>query len=227
MPSYHGAVPVSPTAIVFDYGKVLSQDQPAADVQAMATVLDLPLSQFTELYWRFRIEYDSGSLDPDAYWNTVAQAASRALTKDQASALIETDSRSWSHPAAVVPQWARDLRAAGLRTAILSNMPVPVRDYVLRCAWLPEFDSQTFSCEVGVCKPAEEIYLDCLDKLGAKPSEVLFLDDRESNVRAAEALGMHAILFTNATSAAQEMERRFSVPVTLINPGIVSSASNS
>ena len=72
-------MPVSPTAIVFDYGKVLSQDQPAADVQAMATVLDLPLPQFTELYWRFRIEYDSGSLDPDAYWNTVAQAASRAL----------------------------------------------------------------------------------------------------------------------------------------------------
>ena len=43
-------------------------------------------------------------------------------------ALIEIDSRSWSHPAPVVPQWARDLRAAGLRTAILSNMPVTVRD---------------------------------------------------------------------------------------------------
>lgn len=214
-PSYHGAVPVSPSAIVFDYGKVLSQDQPAADVQAMADVLDLPRSQFTELYWRFRIEYDAGLLDPDAYWNTVAQAGSRALTKDQTSALIETDSRSWSHPAAVMPQWARDLRAAGLRTAILSNMPVPVRDYVLRCAWLPQFDSQTFSCEVGVCKPAEEIYLDCLAKLGAKPSEVLFLDDRETNVRAAEALGMHAILFTNASSAAREIDRRFLVPVTL------------
>jgi putative hydrolase of the HAD superfamily len=205
-------VRVSPSAIIFDYGNVLSQSQPIADTQALATILDVPLSQFTELYWRFRVEYDADSLDPVAYWNTVAETASRTVTADQISELIEIDSRSWSHPAPLIPQWARDIRATGLRTAILSNMPVPVRDSVLRCSWLPEFDSLTFSCEVGVCKPAPEIYRDCLDKLGAKPSEVLFLDDRESNVRAAETLGLHAILFTNASSAAHEIERRFSLP---------------
>ena len=41
------------------------------------------------------------SLDPAAYWNTVAQTASRTLTPDQIAALIEIDSRSWSHPAPV------------------------------------------------------------------------------------------------------------------------------
>jgi putative hydrolase of the HAD superfamily len=205
-------VRVSPTAIIFDYGNVLSQSQPVADVQTMADILSLPLSQFTELYWRFRIEYDAGSLQPGAYWNTVA---SRSLTPDQTSALIDIDSRSWSHPEPVMAQWACDIRAAGLRTALLSNMPTPVRDSVLRCTWLPEFDSRTFSCEVGVCKPAPEIYRDCLNKLGAKTTEVLFLDDRESNVRAAETLGLHAILFRNASSAGQEMERRFSLPLTL------------
>ncbi len=206
---------ISPSVVIFDYGNVLSQSQPVADVQAMAVILDLPLPQFSELYWRFRVEYDAASLDPIAYWSSVAQTASRTLTPVQIAELIEIDSRSWSHPEPVVAQWARDVRASGFRTAILSNMPVPVRDYVLRCSWLPEFDSRTFSCEVGVCKPAPEIYRDCLDKLGAQPSEALFLDDRESNVRAAEALGLHAILFKDASSAAQEIERRFSIPVTL------------
>jgi putative hydrolase of the HAD superfamily len=205
-------MPISPSAIIFDYGNVLSQAQPIADVQAMAAVLALPLAQFNELYWRFRIPYDAGSLDPAAYWNAVA---SRALTKDQASSLIEIDSRSWSHPDPVMTQWARDIRAAGLRTAILSNMPLPVRDHILRCSWLPEFDSQTFSCDVGVCKPDPEIYRDGLNKLGAQPGKVLFLDDREANVRAAEALGINALLFTNAAAAAHEIERRFSLPVTL------------
>jgi len=205
-------VRVSPSAIIFDYGNVLSQSQPIADTQAMAAILDAPISQFTELYWRFRVPYDAGTLDPLAYWNTVAHAASRTLTAGQISVLIEIDSRSWSHPAPLVPEWARDVRAAGLQTAILSNMPMPVRDYVLRCSWLPAFHSQTFSCEVGVCKPAPEIYQDCLDKLGVKPSEVLFLDDRETNVRAAETLGLHAILFTRPSSALQEIERRFSFP---------------
>ncbi len=212
---YDEIVRVTPTAVIFDYGNVLSQSQPHADVEAMAAILDLPLPEFSEAYWRFRVEYDAASLDPAAYWNAVAQTASRAVTPDQIPALTGIDNRSWSHPAPPMPQWARDLSAAGLRTAILSNMPAPVRDYILRCSWLPEFDSQTFSCDLGVCKPAPEIYRACLEKLGAQPAEVLFLDDRAPNVRAAEALGLHAILFTNAASAALEIERRFSLPALL------------
>jgi putative hydrolase of the HAD superfamily len=201
----------SPSAIIFDYGNVLSQAQPAADVQAMASILELPLPRFTELYWQFRIPYDAGALHPIAYWDTVAQTAARHLEPGQIDELIEIDSRSWSHPDPVMPVWARDIRAAGLRTALLSNMPVTVRDYVTRCSWLPDFDACVFSCEVGVCKPEPEMYRACLRALAVHPSEVLFLDDRPANVRAAEALGLHAVLFTNPSSAAEEIERRFSL----------------
>ncbi|HEV2173921.1 MAG TPA: HAD family phosphatase [Nitrospira sp.] len=213
----------SPSAVIFDYGNVLSQSQPPADTQAMAGILDIPMPQFTELYWRFRVEYDAAAFDPAAYWNTVAEWASRRPTPAQIATLIEIDSRSWSHPAPIIPQWARELRAAGLRTAILSNMPVPVRDYILGCPWLPEFDSKTFSCEVRICKPAREIYEDCLDKLGARPSDVLFLDDRESNIRAAQTLGLNTVLFTDAPRALREIEDRFSLPLV---PKLAPMASN-
>jgi putative hydrolase of the HAD superfamily len=208
-------VRVSPSAVIFDYGNVLSQSQPVADAQAMADIVEVPLTRFTELYWRFRVPYDAGTLAPTDYWNTVAQTAARALNAGQIAALIEIDSRSWSHPDPVMPQWARHVRSAGLRTALLSNMPAPVRDYVLRCSWLPDFDARVFSCEVGVCKPAAEMYLDCLNKLGVEASEILFLDDREPNVRAAQALGLHATLFTNASAAMEEIQRNFSLPVTV------------
>jgi putative hydrolase of the HAD superfamily len=205
-------VRVSPQAVIFDYGNVLSASQPTADVQAMANILDLPVPRFAELYWQFRVQYDAASLDPMAYWNTVARTGSRTLTPDRISALIEIDNRSWSHPAPVMPRWARDIRAAGLRTAILSNMPFPVRDYILGCAWLPNFDVRVFSCEAGLCKPEPEIYRTCLNKLGVQPGDVLFLDDREPNIRAAEALGMHALLFTDPAGAAGEIQQRFSLP---------------
>lgn len=206
---------VSPKAVIFDYGNVLSQSQPDADVQALAAILDLPVPRFTEIYWQFRVPYDDASLDSIAYWNTVARTASRTLAPEQISTLIKIDSRSWSHPAPVTPQWARDLRAAGLGTAILSNMPAPVRDYILGCAWLPDFDVRVFSCEAGICKPKPEIYRNCLDKLGVHPSEVLFLDDREPNIHAAEALGMHAVLFIDPASAARDINQRFSLPLAL------------
>jgi putative hydrolase of the HAD superfamily len=205
-------VRVSPKAVIFDYGNVLSQSQPAADVQALANILDLPIPRFTEIYWQFRIEYDAAALDPLAYWNTVARTASRTLAPAEISTLIEIDSRSWSHPAPVMPQWAQDLRAAGIRTALLSNMPVPIRDYILGCAWLPDFDTRVFSCDFGRTKPAPEIYEHCLEQLGVSAPEALFLDDREPNIRAAEALGLPAVLFTDAASASLEITRRFALP---------------
>jgi putative hydrolase of the HAD superfamily len=206
-------VRVSPKAVIFDYGNVLCRPQPVADTEALANILELPVPQFTELYWQFRVAFDAAALDPTAYWNTVAQTASRALTPEQIATLIEIDSRSWSHPAPSMPQWARDLRAAGLHTALLSNMPFPVRDYILGCAWLPDFNVRVFSCEAGLCKPEPEIYRNCLSKLGVSPSEVLFLDDREPNIRTAEALGWHAVLFTDPAAAAPEIEQRFSLPL--------------
>jgi putative hydrolase of the HAD superfamily len=208
---------IRPTAVIFDYGNVLSQSQHEADVQAMAAILDLPTATFRELYWRCRHAYDEASLDAPTYWHDLASAASRSLTSgQQLAALIENDSRSWSYPAPVVPEWARALHASGVRTAILSNMPVDVREYITRCSWLPRFHTSIFSCDLRIAKPAPEIFLQTINALGIDPAETLFLDDRAENVHAAEALGLHAVVFTTLDQVARELDRRFDIPVPLI-----------
>ena len=206
---------IRPQAVIFDYGNVLSQPQPLADIEAMAAILELPASQFREFYWRFRLAYDSAELDPPTYWNAVARTAARELTPAQIADLVEIDSRSWAHPAPSVPEWAHALARTGIRIALLSNMPVPVREHVVGCAWLPRFDNCTFSCDLGISKPSPAIYLHCLQELGVSPAEALFLDDREENVRAAEALGMHGVEFTTPAKAAAEVEERFALPTGL------------
>ena len=207
---------IRPRAVVFDYGNVLSAPQGAAEVEAMASILNVAVDLFRSAYWKFRLSYDEAALDPSGYWNAVAQTLSKTLTASQIETLIETDSRGWAYPAPIVPQWARDIRSAGLKTGLLSNMPASVRDYVTRCDWLPPFDHQTFSCDLSIAKPAAEIYLACLSGLGVDPSDVLFLDDRPENVHAAEMLGMHAILYTTAEQAARDLAHRFDIPVPLI-----------
>ena len=204
---------IYPKAVIFDYGHVLCDPQPKADVEAMASLLQMDFRSFHDSSWRYRVAYDEAALDPASYWNAVAQ---RALPTEDVARLIDIDSSSWTHPNPVMPGWARQLRQAGLKTAILSNMPVSIRDAVERCEWLPEFDNRTYSCDLRITKPAPEIYQHCLAKLGIAPSETLFLDDRPENIRAAEALGMHGIVFTTPHEAAVEIEHRFGIPVPLI-----------
>ena len=206
---------IRPKAVIFDYGNVLSAPQGEGEIERMSSVFDVPRDEFLRAYWEFRVAYDEAALDPEEYWNRVAQRLSRNLTKAGIANLIDIDSRSWAYPAPVLPQWARELRNAGLKTALLSNMPATVRDHILRCDWLPQFDQRTFSCEVRLAKPAAEIFLRCIHELEIDPQEILFLDDRPENVQAAQTLGLHSIVYTSLEQTALELARRFDLPVPL------------
>jgi FMN phosphatase YigB (HAD superfamily) len=54
------------------------------------------------------------------------------------------------------------------------------------------------SGDVGFHKPDKAIYHRMLAASGFEPHETLFADDRLRNVRAAEALGIHSVLFNPA-----------------------------
>ena len=75
-------------------------------------------------------------------------------------------------------------------------MPTDMIRYVRQqFRWLSLFDHQTFSAEVGLVKPDPGIYRHSLAGLGVEPEEALFVDDRESNIVGARAVGMFAIQF--------------------------------
>jgi putative hydrolase of the HAD superfamily len=198
---------IRPKAVVFDYGNVLCEPQHSAEIEAMAAIVDLPRARFEEIYWRDRLAYDEGKLDPVEYWNNFGR-----VTPSEIEQLNLLDGRSWTYPDAVMPDWAGQLREAGFRTALLSNMPFTVRDAVLGCKWLPEFDQRTFSCELRISKPSPEIYEHCLHGLSIAADDALFLDDRPGNIQGAEAIGMHGILFTSARDLASQLAGPFDIP---------------
>jgi len=197
-------------AVIFDYGNVLCEPQRDSDLVAMAAECDLPHDQFTEGYWKWRLDYDRAALSPLEYWARVAPGMAQNGALDR---VMKLDNESWARPNARSAKWAGELRKSGLKTAILSNMPLPLREYLDReCHWIPEFDHRTFSCDVLAAKPGPEIYEHCLSGLGVAPSEALFLDDREENVNAARRLGIHALVFTNLAQAQADIEEKFPLP---------------
>jgi|SRR5579872_251166 len=198
-------------AVIFDYGNVLCEPQPAADVEAMAQELGLTIDQFLPIYWRDRGPYDRADMDAVEYWNSVAR---RELGAALVARLTDLDNRSWLHPRQATLPWVAALSRTGLRTALLSNLPSALRDALERDApWLPEFDVRTYSCTVRKTKPAREIYEHCVDGLGVDASEVVFLDDRPENIEGASKLGIHGILFDTPERAAVELASRFELSV--------------
>lgn len=95
------------------------------------------------------------------------------------------------YPAYAVINVAKQARAAGVKTAVLSNSlgrsPYdPYASYDLPGV----FDVVVFSEELGLRKPDPAVFRHTCDLLGLSPGQCVFVDDTEVNLEAAGALGM-------------------------------------
>jgi putative hydrolase of the HAD superfamily len=88
----------------------------------------------------------------------------------------------------------RELRARGLRTAIVSNCDHATRPIVDDLGLGHEADAIVLSFEVGVAKPDSGIYRAALAAVGAGPKEAVFVDDQAWYCDGAEALGIRSFL---------------------------------
>ncbi|HZU24508.1 MAG TPA: HAD family phosphatase [Bryobacteraceae bacterium] len=204
---------IQPAAVIFDYGKVLSISQQPSDMEAMARVAGIDVPVMHDLYWKYRLAFDRRDLSIEDYWKTIAREGGAVLRNGTMEEIIRLDNESWSRPNPVVVTWAGEIRRSGIRTAILSNMPITLRRYLTENAlWLRDFEYATWSCDVNAVKPEPAIYWHTLNALKLQPGDTLFLDDKEENVAGAREVGMHAILFENPAQAWSELRGRFALP---------------
>lgn len=69
------------------------------------------------------------------------------------------------------------------------------------------FSSYTYSCDLGVFKPDEKMYLDALGKMGCRPEKAVFIDDTVKNLDGAAKLGITPILI--AANPASDVETKY------------------
>ena len=184
-------------AVVFDFGGVLCFNPDQARWKRAAETAGLPVSDFMNAFWAHRIRYDAGLCQPEEYWHAVAHTAGTHFEASKIPALIRVEIELWNNFDFRLFQWTSQLRAAGYRTAILSNLPRPLGEELRGISgFLDHFDHVTFSYELNKVKPQPEIYLDAIRGLGVAPSQALFLDDRPDNVEGSIEVGMPALLYS-------------------------------
>lgn len=104
-----------------------------------------------------------------------------------------------------MPDVIRGLRAAGMRTALLSNSWGSVGYGYPRHLFPELFDAVVISAEVGMRKPEPRIFALAAELIGLRPRECVFIDDIEANVEAAEAAGLVGVHHQVAAATAQRL----------------------
>ena len=181
-------------AVILDYGDVISLPADPAVMSWMASLFQVPLERFRYSYGQFRHDYDRGTLDATEYWRKIGEANGVMLGAGQIAQLRQADVTMWGRLNPRILNWANELRLAGFKTAVLSNMHNDMIEHLkANGEWIKRFDFLTLSSSLGMAKPEPEIFQCCLKGLGVSAEEAMFIDDREANVEAALSLGLVGI----------------------------------
>jgi putative hydrolase of the HAD superfamily len=181
-------------AVLFDIGGVLVTTPPEDWADRFAERLEMSIADFearTEDIWR------DGSLGRASLAEVHARLA--AALDTPLSIVDSAMSAMWiqylGRANREMIEFARSLRPR-YRTGILSNSFIGARERERGAYGFEDLvDELVYSHEVGWAKPDPEVYTIAVRRLGAQPSEIMFIDDRPLCVEAARACGLNAVLF--------------------------------
>lgn len=192
--------------IVFDLGGVVCRYQP-----------ELRLQELARIYGRapedvHRILYGSGFITETelGYWNAEQIVYEIGARLGSPVAIAELE-RAWLASFQVDDELLGlvDRTAVGHRTAIFTNNDLLLREVLLgtRPDLGERFDAIVFSAEIHATKPTAESFRRALSVMKAEESEVLFIDDSETNVASALHAGISAVHFQSAQQLAIDLEK--------------------
>lgn len=175
--------------IVFDLGRVVFAQNLMKHSdeyrEFFSYVAQSPMPQF----W---VDYDLGF----SSWEKVVSdlAAYRSVSEEYASEMLKLSigrQRTIPQTAALIA----DLKAAGYKLYVLSNMSKEFIEYLRRQEVYAAFDGEVISCEEGFVKPMPEIYDVLITRFSLDVSRTMFIDDRAENVGMGEQKGITGFHF--------------------------------
>lgn len=181
-------------AVLFDFGGVLSEAGKQGSIRRVfgevygidINVMDsiLKIDDITQKMWR-------GQISDEAFFAEISRRYPHLPVVTVEQFRDHMDKLSRAEP---VYRLAEELRQAGIKTGILSNVFGPGVMALRSGGFYDGFAPVLLSCEVGYAKPDEKFYQMAIDQLGVKPEEMIFIDDQKICLEPAKTMGIHVIL---------------------------------
>jgi len=182
-----------PRAILFDIMGTVIHEPFLEDIpRALGLSLDELIRVKHPTAW---VDFERGHID-EARYGELFFTDGRRLDLPRLKAALVDSYRFLDGVEALLAE----LKAAGYPLHALSNYSPWYQLIEAKLAVSRYLPWSFVSCHTGHRKPEPEAYLGPARALGLAPQDCLFIDDRGGNVRAAEALGMPALRFTDAAA---------------------------
>ncbi len=192
-------------SVIYDWGGVICVNPAEAFVNVCSEALGTTPELLRPLLEHHLDAFQKGSISEEAVWTSVCSKLS--LTNyDPAQPLWHPAFKGFYRPQQEVIDSAIALKSEGFSIGFLTNTEKPAMEFNFTLGY-DFFDARVYSCAEGIIKPGPDIYLLMAERLGVLPHECIMVDDKEENIRGAEAVGMQGIVFTSFNEYEIELQQ--------------------
>ncbi|HEY9152506.1 MAG TPA: HAD family phosphatase [Anaerolineales bacterium] len=191
-------------AVFFDLGGVIVRTEYQAPRERLAERLNMTYEDISKIVFEAETSRKAsiGEVSVEEHWLAVtrklrlpASEAENIRTEFFAGDVIDRD----------LLDFIRSLRPR-YKTGVISNAWGDMRDYIARNQFDDAFDTLIISAEIGKMKPQPEIYQLALKQAQVEANDAAFVDDTLKNIEAANALGMHGIVFRDPAQVKENLK---------------------
>ncbi|WP_428325702.1 HAD family hydrolase [Nitrosopumilus sp.] len=195
--------------VLFDIGGVLVDWHMSWITSEVSKRFGIKEDLIVDAFDKHLSKLDSGKIHESDFWYNVAVDTESDLLKNNKESLWDTYFRKNAIPNPDVKKLSINLKQNGFTIGIISNIEKVTHTVVDDWDMLSHFEHKFMSYQIGFSKPDPRIYEHVIQKLPYSADELLFIDDKPSNVESAKNCGMPSIHFTdldNLQSSLEEFE---------------------
>ncbi|MBC8375249.1 MAG: HAD family phosphatase [FCB group bacterium] len=195
-------------AIFFDIGGVLVKVDSSESVQKLSRELEVSTEKIRQGMTRDLLnEYEKGHLTSNQFYEQLLINYGSKKTMD-----METFKGYWldvlfpcTDSVAFLKRATKDFPVWLLSNTNDFHYDLLMQDFPFM-KWV---EGGTYSFMVGSMKPDPPIYEVAIKKSGFRPEQILFIDDLEANVQAAQDKGINIIHYVDFPGFGKELSQRF------------------
>lgn len=192
------------SAIFFDWSGVVTDDSGDDFIEQLFISVGANDCQVKEIIETYFVDFLKGVLSEVEFWDRLKTNYGFDITEPTSQQF-----KKWRGLAANrgVLELVKNAKSQGLRVAVLTNIIKPVYDIINQSGQYGLFDDVIASCEVGLAKPQIEIYELALERIGVSAQQSIFIDDKTTNIEAANKMGFKTILAQNPNQIIHDLEK--------------------
>jgi len=194
-------------AIIFDLGDTFIHYKNDAFYKGIAELLKIDFKTVEKEAKKLLPNFERGNIKEKEFWRRLSSTLKIKMDKIDYKNFLTEDFAKKSKLNRSMENLVVKLGKVKFKTAIISNTIEPHIKHSIRKNWFKNFNISILSAKVGMRKPERGIYLYTIKRLGVKPSECIFIDNKEKYLNPAKRLGMKTILFKNYSQLKNDLKK--------------------